>query len=427
MKRPMKTIISSIIILLVLFSFLAQFIITLKTGVLYLMLSLTGYSGLIAIIVLFFLNEKKIYSLQTEHNQLLELSAKITDKLKSLFLLLGVIGDTDRLYELDQNGINLKKTTFKQFQSVKKGTDTQRNYVRTIIDEMQLGIMEIEEQKESLSRLSFYLKDIKTHTAGIINIVRKLQNGMERAKQINSRFAESADLGRQYLKESISKIDKVYSSISTIVDFVGIVEGISNQTGLLSMNASIQAARAGTHGKPFAVVASEIRKLSDSVQYKSKDISTVIKEINTIVLESKGSIEKTNTHFNQLFSDSDQITKIINETADQGIKENKELESIHNDLGKLNDLSVSLEDGTSSLDNLINTLLAELGKMRDSSINTDSIIGLLVEDMDLLMKTGDEFSLNFFEKKDLFSQIKEIKNNNEEFLSNLEIKVGIND
>ena len=49
----MKTIISSIIILLVLFSFLAQFIITLKTGVLYLMLSLTGYSGLIAIIVLF--------------------------------------------------------------------------------------------------------------------------------------------------------------------------------------------------------------------------------------------------------------------------------------------------------------------------------------------------------------------------------------
>ena len=142
------------------------------------------------------------------------------------------------------------------------------------------------------------------------NIVIDMQNSFE---EINQGIEESARSSERSF-EGFSQLEQEAGKISNIIETVS---SIANQTNLLALNAAIEAARAGEHGKGFAVVADEVRKLAEQSSDSAEEINKIVnhilnamaelaKLIEQNLLTIQGDVQKVN-------SSKHQLSTIVNE------------------------------------------------------------------------------------------------------------------
>ena len=156
---------------------------------------------------------------------------------------------------------------------------------------------------------------------------------------VNDKTDESLSLTNEESEAVRTNIDKMFSirhKIQTIAELilelsdfvqstsstVGLVEDIAEQTNLLALNAAVEAARAGEHGKGFAVVASEIRKLADESKQATNKIVSLITSIqqaanSTVLATEEGTkeIESGLELAHTISENIEQLTNSINEIS----------------------------------------------------------------------------------------------------------------
>ena len=159
---------------------------------------------------------------------------------------------------------------------------------------------------KQVNAVSITSSSIEEMLANIASVTETLSKNAANVRELR----ESSDEGRSGLQTVVTDIQEIAKESEGLLEINAVMENISSQTNLLSMNAAIEAAHAGEAGKGFAVVAGEIRKLAESSGAQSKTIGAVLKRI-------KSSIDKITRSADNVISKFEVIDRQVNTVADQ--------------------------------------------------------------------------------------------------------------
>jgi methyl-accepting chemotaxis protein len=158
-------------------------------------------------------------------------------------------------------------------------------------------------------------KNIQELEERISNLNKSMNMLNQDAREVNSSFdfvQNSAYEGARLVKLSSDGFKGVAEHYENILNVIRLISDIAEQVNLLSLNASIEAARAGDQGKGFAVVAEEISKLADRTSQSVKDITSLINEGNEEIKVNINNIDKMKAAFDLILQNIENSAKIIN-------------------------------------------------------------------------------------------------------------------
>lgn len=248
----------------------------------------------------------------------------------------------------------------------------------------------------SISKINENLLEMSNETKDINESVNEIRNqtvAVQDSSKIMNDKIKSMQNSSHKMDEGISAISKRIETVNTTVDkvsnIVSVIEEISSETNLLSLNASIEAARAGDAGKGFAVVAQEIRVLSDNTNTELENIKQII---SSLVEECRYCVQASGTIVEDNAKQKEEIKAVLDEFSalDEQIQKTAEkadeIEELVTAMIELND------DITKSSNSLTDVSAANAAATEEMNAN--------IEELNAMMNGVSEMAGNMNDESD---------------------------
>jgi methyl-accepting chemotaxis protein len=297
----------------------------------------------------------------------------------------------------------------------------------------QIG-MNVEEQTSGVEQVSSTLEEMSRNIDNIAGNITRQSSAVEESastieemgrnienitrisgqtKQISEQLNTVAKEGGDAVKESVHSIQDVAEYSNQILKLLKLITDIAKQTNLLAMNASIEAAHAGEAGKGFAIVAEEIRRLSDTTNKNAKEIQDVVVTMVEKIGNSVGLSEKAGEGLNRIMDFAKQTEETISQLnlmMEEQNSSNKEILRATESLVNITEeVQIAMEEqkaGVNEFSVTMNSLRELFMQTKDSIHSHLSSLGNLIDCIERMQTTVKENHSSFTELNLLLEQFK---------------------
>lgn len=263
----------------------------------------------------------------------------------------------------------------------------------------------------------------ETQAAGASESVKAMGEmaiGIERIAESSSTVSEAsvetareAALGNEAIQKVVHQMDSIRVSVTSsshavkelgarskeIGQIVAVIVDIAAQTNLLALNAAIEAARAGEHGRGFAVVADEVRKLAEESRLSADQITTLITEIQSDTGKVVTAIEKGNT----------EVDSGIRVVQEAGEAFQKILRSVQHVSDQIQEVSAASEEMSAGAEEVTASVEAMARIAIDSSQHSQSVVAASQEQFGIINEISSSVQSLSEMAKELDKVVKQFK------------------
>lgn len=263
-----------------------------------------------------------------------------------------------------------------------------------ITDAINKITQSIENESSAINQSSSAIEEMSASLENIFNIAKE-------KRVLSDALSKSAKSGMETITNSVISIGNVSNHTNNILEIINIINEIAEKTDLLAMNAAIEAAHAGEHGRGFSIVADEIRKLSELSLNNSNEINLSLRKIIYEIKNADDMNKSSESFFIQVVTGIESIITSMEEMIN-GVEELKiGSNEIVNAITSILDLSENIKNGETDIDNSAKNITNNIIEISNLSsdvlgdIKTESSKIIQISDtIENLAKIGFENSEN---------------------------------
>ncbi|WP_285397425.1 methyl-accepting chemotaxis protein [Lysinibacillus sp. fls2-241-R2A-57] len=217
---------------------------------------------------------------------------------------------------------------------VKTGTEQIVDTVAEIANGTEMQASNASDVATTMAEFTLKMTDVNNSSKDVHQYSQNVMALTKEGQGLMDASTEQMTSIHHIVKDAVYKVDELSKQTQEISKIVAVIQDIAAQTNLLALNAAIEAARAGEHGKGFAVVADEVRKLAEQVAVSVDDITGIVQRIQQDSNMVTSSLE---TGFGEVEKGTTQIIT-TNETFSQIA------EAVYSMSTNIDSMSIKLED-----------------------------------------------------------------------------------
>lgn len=261
--------------------------------------------------------------------------------------------------------------------------------------------------KEILTRTESSIKKLNVLQSNSQNIVNKMNETQEKSSYLAGISMKNEDALNNVLEISQAVENSTYNTLNAanrlqieakeIDKLLNIINSMAEETNLLALNASIEAARAGDSGRGFAVVADEVRKLADNTKISLGNVNLVVQNFKGDILQ----VERLSKEGSSLIATQN---KVLTETANEIKEMILQLKISIEEVGQICKLGESqklyLDETVDSNRQIIESIQSEIKQFEEISLLVKSNMKSIEE----IVKSSEELGLTVEEVQDILSK-----------------------
>ncbi|MEH0687507.1 methyl-accepting chemotaxis protein [Vibrio cholerae] len=280
----------------------------------------------------------------------------------------------------------LEKTR-RQLQEVIKLQVEASQELSTMTEVMTLSMSET---KESAQEEFNEIDQLATAMSEMTSTVQTVADHAQNASALTESATGQAQSGQHFVKGTVDKIsalskdiaasaqavNEVEESVEAIGSVVGTIQGISEQTNLLALNAAIEAARAGEAGRGFAVVADEVRNLAQRTQQATVEIQDMISQLQSSASSAVELMEQS------VVEAAEGVELVTNAGG--------ELDGIVSQVNQINDMNFQIATAAGQQSSVAEEMNQNLTNVRELVEASVVVVTELLETSEMMQRNAEE-------------------------------------